>query len=120
MLNEKRNNDMDINQIKFEKIDFNLESIPTNKEWLETAESEIVHLRAAALVLQRFDDKGLTNATSTLESQETFLTLLENLIFFEKAYKERLGIIEPAIARLLVALKRNVDNEDNSHDGMKV
>jgi len=95
-------------ELKFDKVDFDLDSIPNNEKWLKNAEWEIIHIRAAALTIQRFDDKGLTEACSG-KGQETFLELLENFVSLKEELACRIKIVNTAVERLLICFDRNIN-----------
>jgi hypothetical protein len=101
-----------VNTIRFKRVDFDMSSIPSTDEWIEKARDEVVCLRMSALTLQRFDDKGLTEAVSASDdSVETFEKMADQLLSLKKEYESRLKLVDTASARILVALGRAAEQQ---------
>ena len=95
--------------LKFEAQDFDLESLPTNKEAAIAAAEMMPWIRLASLLLRLNDDK-LVSAVE--DEPEEHVEMLEGIAAALNSKKQDVKILKAGFCRLTVALERTIGKDE--------
>ena len=98
-----------VGDLKFEAQDYDLKSIPTNKEAAKAAAEMMPWMRTAALMLSVGDDE----LSALVEGgPEEFMEMCEGIASAHTAKKSEADLLQAGYCRLIVALERGVGKDE--------